>query len=323
MVDYQRTFGVPDADDTGVSAQLFFQNGGKDAYVVRTDDVESTGLQALASVDLFNLLSIPGTALMTEADAAETVMAVASFCAERRAFYLVDPPGSLSPADVTSWKDELQATTNGALYFPGVRIDDPLSPGQPRDVPASGAVAGVIARVDIQRGFWVAPAGIGADIRAAQGATVTLTESDGERLIAAGICPLRSFPGQGIRVWGARTLASADAPEWKYISVRRLFLFLEESIERGTRWAAFEPNDEPLWRSIRSSVESFLLDLFQKGALAGRRPEDAYFVRCDRMTMTQDDIDNGRLICLVGVAPVRPAEFVTVRHAWSLVPPSS
>lgn len=160
----------------------------------------------------------------------------------------------------------------------------------------------------MQRGFWIAPAGTGAAIRAARGLTATLSESDSERLTAAGVCPLRSFPGRGPLVWGARTLAAARTPEWKYIPVRRLILFLEESLDRGTRWAVFEPNDEPLWRSIRSSVESFLLDLHQRGALAEETPEEAFFVRCDRMTMTQNDTDNGRLVCLVGVAPVRPAE---------------
>lgn len=321
IAEYEQTFGAPAADDTGVSVQLFFQNDGQDAYVVRTDDVESSGLQALASINLFNLLSIPGTARLTEADAAKTVAAAATFCEERRAFYLVDPPASLTPADITAWKDDLEATANAALYFPGLRIDDPLNPGQVRDVPPSGAVAGVIARTDMQRGVWIAPAGTGAGIRAVRGPTATLSESDSECLTAAGVCPLRTFPGRGPLVWGARTLAPADAPEWRYVSVRRLFLFLEESLDQGTQWAVFEPNDEPLWRSIRSSVESFLLELHQRGALAGRTPEDAYFVRCDRMTMTQDDIDNGRLICLVGVAPLRPTEFVTLRHVTSVVQP--
>jgi uncharacterized protein len=321
MVEYEQTFGALDADDTGVSVQLFFQNDGQSAYVVRTDDVDSTGLQALASVDLFNLLSIPGTARLTEVDAANTVAAAATFCEERRAFYIVDPPASLTTADITAWKDDLGANANGALYFPSVRIDDPLNPGQLRDVPPSGAVAGVIARTDLQRGFWIAPAGTGAGIRAARGPAATLSESDSERLTAAGVCPLRSFAGGGPLVWGARTLA-AHTSEWRYIPVRRLFLFLEESLDRGTRWAVFEPNDEPLWRSIRSSIESFLLDLHQKGALAGQTPEEAYFVRCDRMTMTQNDIHNGRLICLVGVAPVRPAEFVKLKHVTSAVQPS-
>lgn len=322
MVDYEHTFGAPDADDTGVSLRLFFQNGGQRAYVVRTADLEGSGLPSLASVDFVNLLSVPGTAGMTAADAAETVATVAGFCEERRAFYLVDPPRSLTPSDITAWKDDLEPSASSALYCPEVEIDDPLHPGQLRDAPPSGAVAGVIVRTDIQRGVWAAPAGIAAGpVQGVRGLTATLTESDSEHLTTAGICPLRSFPGRGIRVWGARTLASAEEPEWKYVSVRRLFLFVEESLERGTQWAVFQPNDERLWHLIRASIENFLFSLFQSGALVGRTPQDAYFVRCDRMTMTQDDIDNGRFVCLVGIAPVRPAEFVEFKTSWSLVPP--
>ena len=322
MVDYEHTFGAPEADDTGVALRLFFENGGQRAYVVRTGDLEGSGLPSLASVDFVNLLSVPGTAGMTAADAAETVASVAGFCEERRAFYLVDPPRSLTPSDITAWKEDLEPSASAALYFPEVEIDDPLHPGQLRDAPPSGAVAGVIARTDIQRGVWAAPAGIATGaVQGVRGLTATLTEIDSEHLATAGICPLRSFPGRGIRVWGARTLASAEEPEWKYVSVRRLFLFVEESLERGTRWAVFQPNDERLWRLIRTSIENFLFGLFQSGALVGRTPQDAYFVRCDRMTMTQDDIDNGRLICLVGIAPVRPAEFVELKTSWSLVPP--
>jgi uncharacterized protein len=322
MVDYERTFGVPGADDTGVSVRLFFQNGGQRAYVVRTDDVQGSGLPSLGSVDLVNLLSVPETAGMTAADAVGTVNSVAGFCEERRAFYLVDPPRSLTAADASAWKGDLEPTANAALYFPEVQVDDPVNPGQPRNVPPSGAVAGVIARTDIQRGVWAAPAGLAVGaVQGVRGLAATLTEAESAGLTAAAVCPLRSFPGRGIRVWGARTLASATAPEWKYVSVRRLFLYLEESLDRGTRWAVFEPNDERLWQSIRTSIENFLFGLFQSGALVGRTPQDAYFVRCDRMTMTQDDIDNGRLVCVVGIAPVRPAEFVQFRTTWSLVPP--
>jgi hypothetical protein len=322
MAEYERTFGAPGADDTGASVRLFFLNGGRRAYVVRTNDLAGSGLPSLASVDFVNLVSVPETAEMTAADAAETVASVAAFCEERRAFYVVDPPGSLTPADVTAWKDDLEPTANAALYFPAIQIGDPVNPGQLQTVPPSGAVSGLIAQTDTQRGVWASPAGLTAGaLQGVRGLAATLTEGESDGLTAAGVCPLRSFPGRGIRVWGARTLASVDAPEWKYISVRRLFLFLEESLERSTQWAVFEPNDERLWQSIRTSIESFLFGLFQSGALVGRTPQDAYFVRCDRMTMTQDDIDNGRLVCLVGIAPVRPAEFVEFKTTWSLVPP--
>jgi phage tail sheath protein FI len=323
VVEYERTFGRLGADDTGIAVQLFFENGGESAYVIRTDAVESSGMQALATVDIFNLLSIPGTARLSKAAAARTATAAASLCEERRAFYVVDAPASLTPTSVTAWKENLTATANAALYFPRLRIDDPLNPGHSREAPPSGAAAGVIARTDSQRGVWKAPAGIDATLRAVRGLTLSLSVTDSEHLAAVGVNPLQSVPGQGPLIWGARTLASAEASEWKYVPVRRLLLFIEESIDRGTRWAMFEPNDEPLWQSLRSSIESFLSNIYRSGALAGRTPEDAYFVRCDRMTMTQNDIDNGRLICLVGVAPSRPAEFVTVRHVTSVVPPAA
>jgi uncharacterized protein len=180
-------------------------------------------------------------------------------------------------------------------------------------VPASGAVAGVIARIDGQRGVWKQPAGTDADIRGVGSLTAAVADPDGECLHAAGVNALRALPGKGILVWGGRTLAADDEPQWKYVSVRRLVLFIEESIDRGIRWAVFEPNDEPLWRAVRSSIESFLLELFRRGALQAQTPDAAFFVRCDRTTMKQEDIDEGRLVCLVGVAPIRPAEFVVLR----------
>jgi phage tail sheath protein FI len=317
MVEYERTFGGLDADDTGIAVRLFFENGGQSAYVIRADAAES-GLEALAAVHRFNLLSIPGTARLSKAAAAKTVGAAATICEENRAFLVVDAPASLTQANITGWKERLAATANAGLYFPGLRVDDPLNPGALRDVPASGAVAGVIARTDMTRGVWKAPAGTEAGLRAARSLTRTLSDTDQEHLIAAGVNPFRTLPGRGIRVWGARTLASAELTEWKYVPVRRLLLFIEESIDEGTQWAEFEPNDEPLWRAVRGSVESFLLGVYKSGALAGRTPEDAYFVRCDRMTMTQDDIKNGHLICVVGVAPIQPAEFVTISHVTRL-----
>jgi uncharacterized protein len=289
------------------------------AYVIRTDAIEK-GLLALTAIDRFNLLSIPRTARLPRATAARTVAAAATVCEERRAFYLVDAPASLTPATVTAWKGNLRASPNAALYFPALQVVDPFDPGALRDVPASGAVAGVIARTDLARGVWKAPAGNDGGLRAVGSLTRTLSDTDQEHLTGAGVNPLRIFPGRGIRVWGSRTLASAEVTDWKFIPVRRLLLFIEESIDEGTQWAMFEPNDEPLWRAVRSSIENFLLGLYRSGALTGRTPEDAYIVRCDRMTMTQDDINNGRLIVLVGVAPMRPAEFIIASHMTSVVP---
>jgi phage tail sheath protein FI len=320
LVEYERTFGGLDADDTGVSVRLFFENGGLSAYVIRADSIDD-GLQALRAIDRFNLLSIPGTSRLPRTTATRTVAAAAALCEERRAFYVADAPASLTAATVTGWKANLPTSPNAALYFPGLQVADPLAPGTLRDVPASGAVVGVIARTDIARGVWKAPAGNDGDLRAVGGLTRTLSDAEQDHLTQAGVNPIRAFPARGIRVWGSRTLASAEVTDWKYVSVRRLLLLIEDSIDEGTRWAMFEPNDEPLWRALRSSIENFLLGLYQGGALTGRTPEDAYLVRCDRMTMTQDDIDNGRLIVLVGIAPIRPAELITARHMTSVLPP--
>jgi Bacteriophage tail sheath protein len=303
-----------------MSVRLFFESGGVSAYVIRTDAIES-GLDALTGIDRFNLLSIPGTARLSRTAATRTVDAAATACEERRAFYVVDAPTSLTPSTVTAWKGQLRASPNAALYFPALQVVDPFDPGALRDVPPSGAIAGVIARTDIARGVWKAPAGNDGALRAVTALTRTISDTDQEHLVAAGVNPIRNFPGRGIRVWGSRTLASAGATDWKYVPVRRLLLFIEESIEKGTQWAVFEPNDEPLWSVVRTSIENFLLGLYRSGALTGRTAEDAYFVRCDRMTMTQDDIDEGRLIVLVGIAPMRPVEFLTVSDMTSVLPP--
>jgi phage tail sheath protein FI len=269
-------------------------------------------------LDSFNLLSIPGTSRLPRAPAAKIVEAAASICEERRAFYIVDAPASLTSTTITAWKEQMRATPNAGLYFPGLRVEDRFDSDAIRDVPPSGAIAGVIARTDMARGVWKAPAGTDARLQGVRGLNHSISDTERGHFTAHGVNTLRTFPGQGIRVWGSRTLASAADTDFNYVSVRRLLLFIEESLDRGIQWAVFEPNDEPLWRAVRRSIENFLLGLFKSGALMGRRPEDAYFVRCDRMTMTEEDIDKGRLICLVGVAPVRPAEFLSVSHVTRL-----
>jgi uncharacterized protein len=193
------------------------------------------------------------------------------------------------------------------MYLPRVRMSRRL-------VPPSGAVAGVIARIDTEHGVWRSPAGPGAGLDV-DGLAVELTKGELGALNAEGVNGLRTFPGPGVVVWGARTLAGsqAESSEWKYVNLRRLVLFLEASIDEGTSWAVFEPNDEPLWARVRGAVEAFLANLWRAGALQGQKLEEAFFVRCDRTTMTQDDVDNGRLIVLVGVAPLEPAEFVVFR----------
>lgn len=199
-------------------------------------------------------------------------------------------------------------TTRAALYYPWVRIFDPVTE---REIlqPPSGFMAGIYARTDTERGVHKAPAN--EVIRLAQGFEFLLDTAQQEVLNPLGINCLRFFEGRGFRVWGART-ASSD-PEWRYLNVRRYFAYLERSIDVGTQFAVFEPNGDVLWSIVRRTVEDFLFNEWKSNRLLGTRPEQAYFVRCDRTTMTQNDIDNGRLICLIGVAPLRPAEFVIFR----------
>ena len=177
-----------------------------------------------------------------------------------------------------------------------------------------GAVAGVFARTDAQRGVWKAPAGLDAGVVGVAALAVKLTDGDSGDLNQLGVNALRTFPVGGSVIWGSRTLEGADqrASEWKYIPVRRTALFIEESLFRGTTWVVFEPNDEPLWAQIRLNVGAFMQTLFRQGAFQGRSPRDAYFVRCDKDTTTQDDVNRGIVNVLVGFAPLKPAEFVVV-----------
>jgi phage tail sheath protein FI len=200
------------------------------------------------------------------------------------------------------------------VYFPAVNVPDPLAPGRLRTMGASGVVAGIYARTDAARGTWKAPAGIDATL---SGATPALPLNDGDsgRLNPLAINALRSFPVVGDVVWGARTLFGADqrASEWKYVPVRRMALYIENSLFDGLKWAVFEPNDEPLWAQIRLNVGTFMQDLFRQSAFQGSTPRDAYLVKCDRTTTTQSDIDKGIVNILVGFAPLKPAEFVVIR----------
>lgn len=205
-------------------------------------------------------------------------------------------------------------STHAALYYPWVVVTNPLA--SPRNtepaeitVPPSGFVAGIYARTDVERGVWKSPAN--EVVRGALRFEREVSFPEQEVLNPIGVNCLRTLPGRGLRVWGART-ASSD-PEWKYVSVRRYFNYLEASIDRSTQWAVFEPNGERLWDNVRNSVADFLFNEWKQGALLGLKPDEAFFVRCDRTTMNQNDLDNGRLVCLIGVAVVKPAEFVVFR----------
>jgi phage tail sheath protein FI len=207
-----------------------------------------------------------------------------------------------------------QDARNAAIYFPRIVAADPLARGDLATFVPSGAVAGVIARTDAQRGVWKAPAGLDASLVGVARLAVPLTDGDNGRLNPWAINCLRSFPAAGTVVWGARTLRGADqlADEYKYLPVRRLALYLEESLARGSRWAVFEPNDEGLWSQLRLNIGSFMYNLFRQGAFQGTTPAQAYFVKCDGETTSQQDIDNGVVNVLVGFAPLKPAEFVVI-----------
>ncbi len=203
-------------------------------------------------------------------------------------------------------------TRDAALYFPRLSRADPMRGGRVRDFAPSGAVAGMLARLDLNQGVWRSPAGGDATLPGAN-PSIPLTKTDIEQLSPLGVNCIRILPGRGTVVWGARTRAGTENPEWKYVSVRRMALFIEESISQGLQWAVFEPTKETLWARVRRQVDNFLFGVFAQGAFPGNRPQDAYFVRCGPDTMTQDDIDNGRLIVMIGIAPIRPAEFVILR----------
>ena len=277
---------------------------------------DGSGLYQLRHADLFNLLCIPPDTLTGDVPALHAD--VAAYCVRRRAMYIVDPPSAWTSVDKVK-PDELeiagQDARNAALYFPRVIEANPLKGDQPETFVACGAVAGVMARTDVTRGVWKAPAGIDASLTGVLGLAVPLTDQQNGLLNPIGVNCLRTFPIIGNIIWGARTLRGADVlgDEYKYVPVRRLALFIEESLFRGLKWVVFEPNDEPLWAQIRLNVGSFMHDLFRQGAFQGSSSRDAYFVKCDKDTTTQSDINKGIVNVVVGFAPLKPAEFVVLK----------
>ncbi len=311
----QRFGGLVSNYDLGYAVQQFFLNGGKDAWVVRvarqlTAAKIIKGIHALDAVDIFNLLVIPGVVN------SEALSAAADYCRRRRAFLILDAPKSAeTPAQMAQAVENatLPKTSYGAAYFPWIKIPDPLNSGKLRLTPPSGSIAGLFARTDNSRGVWTAPAGTDADLIGVSGLSYNLTDSENGALNALGINCLRVFP-TGTLVWGARTLEGTEesTSDWKYIPVRRLALFIEESLYREIQWAVFEPNAESLWAQIRLNVGAFLQQLFCQRAFQGSTPRDAYFVKCDAATTTQNDIDAGLVNVVVGFAPLRRAEFVVL-----------
>jgi phage tail sheath protein FI len=288
----------------------FFNNGGTRCWVTRagtlTADAAGDALDGFAAIDEIALVAVPGAV-----DAA-TQQAVVDHC-ERVGdrFAILDGQRITSPASWTA--DAIQGTVNNsnyaALYFPWIQVYDPVSNGS-IVVPPSGHVAGIYARVDTERGVHKAPANVG--VRGALGVESRLGKSDQDGLNPAGINVIRDING-AVTVWGARTLGGDANGEWKYVNVRRLFLYLRESIDEGTQWVVFEPNTPALWSKISRNVNAFLTNVWRSGALFGATPAEAFYVRCDASTNPPEVRDAGQVITEIGVAVVRPAEFVIFR----------
>jgi phage tail sheath protein FI len=270
------------------------------------------GIALLDHVDLFNILCIPGETNVL------VLPAVQKYCHDHRAMLLVDCEDTATLMGLSGGPDTGLTGVDGvnaAFYFPWLNAPDPLLGNRLRAFPPCGFMAGIYARTDGSRGVWKAPAGTEASVTGAASVTVPLTDKENGVLNPQGINCLRNFPVYGIVSWGARTLNGNDqqASEWKYVPVRRIALFLEESLYRGTKWVVFEPNDEPLWAQIRLNLGAFMHNLFRQGAFQGMTPKDAYFVKCDKETTTQTDINLGIVNIVVGFAPLKPAEFVVIK----------
>jgi phage tail sheath protein FI len=307
-----------------VTAKSVDLAGGKDGPVLQPSDADfttalmgdgsTTGIYYLDKVDLFNILNVPGYADFTNLGKLE------AFCKVKRALLLVDSDKGTSPegSAMTGAPDSGITGEDGtyaAFYYPWILAPDAKQEGRIRPFPPCGSVAGVYARTDATRGVWKAPAGTDASLTGVTGVTKPMTDNENGVLNPLAVNCIRRFPVYGTIVWGARTLRGNDeiGSEWKYVPVRRTALYIEESLYRGLKWVVFEPNDEPLWAQIRLNVGAFMQDLFRQHAFQGSTPKDAYFVKCDKDTTTQSDINRGIVNIVVGFAPLKPAEFVVIQ----------
>jgi phage tail sheath protein FI len=283
------------------------------------DSADRTGFGGLEAVDEISMVAVPDlmAAYQRGAIDLEAVKAVqlgliahCELMGDRVA--VIDPPPGLNARDVRVWRQETAGYDSkyAAVYYPWIKVFDPAT-GQSRMVPPSGHISGIWARNDAERGVHKAPAN--EVVRGAVDLENQITRGEQDLLNPIGVNCIRAFPGRGIRVWGARTLSSD--PAWRYINIRRYFNYLEESILIGTQWVVFEPNDDALWARIRRNVSAFLVNEWRNGALFGSRPEEAFYVKCDRETNPTESVDLGRVICEIGIAPVKPAEFVIFRLA--------
>ncbi|TCO70121.1 phage tail sheath C-terminal domain-containing protein [Rhodovulum euryhalinum] len=315
------------AGNETVSAQQYELEAGADGAlpgpteIIGSNALEPpTGMFALDNVDLFNILCLPAAADLTETNRNAVYANAINYCEQRRAMCVLDiPSGTNTLTEMTDLIADLEAaglrSANSAIFYPRVQIPDPTDDFRLRDVGASGTMAGVWARTDTARGVWKAPAGIETNLDGVSQLDAQVNDGQNGVLNPLGVNALRTFPVYGTIAWGSRTMVGADAlaSEWAYIPVRRLALMLEESLFRGTQWVVFEPNDEPTWANIRMNIGAFMNGLFQQGAFQGATPREAYYVKCDRETTTQNDIDQGIVNIEVGFAPLKPAEFVVIR----------
>jgi phage tail sheath protein FI len=316
----------------------FFENGGRVCWIVRVGPGSKTprrvgrddkgdwpnsdlaaglreGIGDLSGISEITIVCSPDIMALAEGsdnallpDHQGSLVAHCEAAGNRMA--ILDAPPALQPQEMLGWRTKEGAydSNSAALYYPWIEVLDPQS-NQPTAVPPSGHVAGIWARTDVTRGVWKAPTD--AVVLDAGGVTSAITDDEQGALNGADINCIRSFPGRGIRVWGARTLSSD--PEWRYLNIRRLVTYIRQSIMEGTRWAVFEPNDETLWRSIRRDVGAFLTRTWSEGALFGSSPEQGFYVKCDEETNTPEVVEAGQVVMEIGIAPVRPAEFVSIR----------
>jgi phage tail sheath protein FI len=304
-------------------------NGSDGGDLADTDIVPASnnkkGIYALDSADIFNLLCIPPpdpSGTTTSSLYSAVYATAAAYCQDKRAMLIIDPPSNWNSHDdpvdsgigIDAAGSGITRSENAVIYFPRIKAPDPLEENRAKFFPPSGAIAGIMARTDAQRGVWKAPAGTEAGLVGIVDLEVKMTDEENGSLNPKAVNCLRIMP-TGKVVWGARTMKGEDTrgSQWKYLPVRRMALYIEETLYRNTKWVVFEPNDEPLWAQIRLNIGAFMHDLFRKGAFQGSTPKEAYLVKCDKETTTQYDIDRGIVNIVVGFAPLKPAEFVMIK----------
>lgn len=319
--------GIDIRSEASYGIYQFFINGGRKAVVIRVPGRKRprkrailNGLKILPSdtQDSINILCIPAAANLNDKSTISVYDAAIEYCEDSRTFLILDIPKRVGhPDQMIEWvnKNTTLRSRNAAIYFPRIEISDPINSDQRREVSPGGTIAGIFARIDSERGVWKAPAGNEAALKGVMDLGHNVTDAENATLRSLGVNCIRNFPDQGNLCWGARTLEGNEqmSSEWKYIPVRRLFLYIEESVYRGTQWVVFEPNEERLWHKLRHQTEMFLHTLFRQGAILGSKAKEAYFVRCDRTTTSQEEIEKGVINILIGVAPSKPAEFALIK----------